>query len=69
MFYKENETTLYKISDAIFYVTYFDFLNNLLLHIYFFPDTAFSLAGFIVEKNKFYAVLQQQFVLETEPTK
>jgi hypothetical protein len=68
VFYKENETTLYKIADAIFYVTWIDYFNNLLLHNYFFPDTAYTLAGFIVEEDKLYTVVQQQFVLETEPT-
>lgn len=68
VFYKENETTLYKIAGAIFYITWIDYLNNLLLHNYFFPDTAYTLIGFMAEEDKLYAVLQQQFVLETEPT-
>jgi hypothetical protein len=68
VFYKENETTLYKIADAVFYITWIDYLNNLLLHNYFFPDTAYTLIGFMAEEDKLYAVLQQQFVLETEPT-
>jgi Serine/Threonine/Tyrosine Kinase found in polyvalent proteins len=68
MFYKENETALYKIADAIFYITWVDYLNNLLLHNYFFPDTAYTLARFMAEDDKFYVVLQQQFVLVTGPT-
>jgi Serine/Threonine/Tyrosine Kinase found in polyvalent proteins len=68
VFYIENETTLYKTADAVFYVTWIDYLNNLLLHNYFFPDTAYTLAGFLLEDEKLYAVVQQHFVLKTQPT-
>ena len=46
VFYKQNDTTLFKIADAIFYASWEDYLNNLLLHNYFFPDTAYILIGF-----------------------
>jgi len=68
IFYKENDTTLFKIADAIFYRTWEDYLNNLLLHNYFFTDTAYTLVGFLEDEDRFYAVVKQQFVLLTEKT-
>lgn len=40
----------------------------MLLHNYFFADTAYELLGFIKEDNNLYAVVQQAFVLITEET-
>jgi hypothetical protein len=68
VFFKESETILYKIADAIFYINWIDYLNNLLLHNYFFPDTAYTIYGFLEEEDKLYIVLSQQFVTETTPT-
>ncbi|MGQ0739252.1 MAG: hypothetical protein ACT4OJ_09355 [Bacteroidota bacterium] len=42
--------------------------NSLLLHNYFFPDTSYFLTGFIEEGDSFFAVVRQQFVLNTEIT-
>lgn len=41
---------------------------NLLLHNYFFPDTAYRLAGFTEEQETLYAVVEQSFVSITEAT-
>jgi len=68
VFYRENETTLFKIADAIFYVNWSDYFDNLLLHNYFFPDTAYMLLGFLEEDDKLFAVIQQPFVQETDMT-
>jgi hypothetical protein len=38
VFYKENKTTVFKIADAIFYSSWFDYFNSLLLHNYFFSS-------------------------------
>ena len=68
VFYKENDTIVYKIADAVFYENWSDYLNNLLLHNYFFPDTAYTIKGFFEEDGKLLAVVQQPFVMHTEPT-
>jgi hydrogenase maturation protein HypF len=51
-----------KLSDAIFYTSWQDFLNSLLLHNYFFPDTAYTLLGFTEQAETLFAVLHQSFV-------
>ena len=61
-----------KLNDAIYYNTWKDYFNNLLLHNYFFPDTAYELTGFIEEikgkKKILYAVVKQPFVKATSQT-
>lgn len=68
VFFLEGNSFLFKASDAIFYTSWTDYLNNLLLHNYFFPDTSYTLAGFVLEENKLFAVVKQQFVANTEVT-
>jgi len=69
IYYAENDRELSKVSDAIFYQTWTDYLNNLLLHNYFFPDTVYKLCGFIEEDETFFAFVKQLFVFNTESTK
>lgn len=57
-----------KLNDTIFYSFWEDYLNNLLLHNYFFPHLAYELLGFHEMDNKLYAVLKQPFVKATENT-
>lgn len=56
------------MNDAIYYTSWLDYFFNLLLHNFFFPDTAYKLTGFIKENNFLFAVVQQQFVELTEYT-
>ena len=51
-----------KVNDAIYYATWDEYLNSLLLHNLLFPNTAYSLIGFIKIDNGLSAVLQQPFI-------
>lgn len=51
-----------KVNDAIYYATWDEYLNSLLLHNLLFPNTAYSLIGFIEIDNGLSAVLQQPFI-------
>jgi hydrogenase maturation protein HypF len=57
-----------KLSDAIFYTSWQNFLNSLLLHNYFFPDTAYTLLGFTELNEIMFAVLNQSFVIANDYT-
>ena len=57
-----------KLNDAIYYNSWIDYLNNLLLNNYFFPDTAYHLLGFYKDNEIIYAVVEQPFVKATEKT-
>ncbi len=67
VFLKNGEHVL-KLNDGIYYNSWRDYLINLLLHNFFFPDTAYNLLGFTNEDNVLYAVVEQNFVTVTSTT-
>ena len=70
--YLKDDKHVLKLNDGIYYNSWEDYLNNLLLHNFFFPDTAYELVGFTeeVKENKLilYAVVKQPFVKATIQT-
>ncbi|MCC9016358.1 hypothetical protein [Flavobacterium lipolyticum] len=60
--YLQNKHKVIKLNDSIYYETWEDYLNNLLLHNYFFSDTAYQLIGFSEQDTILYAVVEQRFV-------
>ena len=42
----KNTRQVLKLNDSIYYASWVDYFNNLLLNNYFFPDTAYNLIGF-----------------------
>ena len=67
VYLKDTENVL-KLNDAIYYNSWKDYLYNLLLHNYFFPDTAYDLIGFTKDNTVLYAVVQQSYVSITTTT-
>ena len=63
----DNRTVL-KLNDSIYYEFWIDYLHNLLLHNYFFPNTCYQLLGFKEKEGILYAVVKQPFIRVTEPT-
>lgn len=66
--YLKDGKTVIKLNDAIFYNSWEDYLNNLLLHNFFFPDTAYELLGFYNQDDTIFAVVTQLFVKASEKT-
>jgi hypothetical protein len=66
--YIKNNKTVFKLNDAIYYESWQDYLINLLLNNYFFPDTTYILVGFCLIDDIFYALLEQPFVTANEST-
>ncbi|MDQ5930812.1 MAG: hypothetical protein QG594_2601 [Bacteroidota bacterium] len=60
--YLQNEFQVFKLNDAIYYLSWEDYFNNLLLNNYFFPDTAYQLVGFYELETVLYAVVEQPFI-------
>lgn len=60
--YITGEKYVLKLNDAIYYASWEDYFYNLLLHNYFFADTAYQLLGFHLSENIFYAVIQQPYI-------
>lgn len=67
--YIQNNTKVLKLNDGIYYKSWIDYFNNLLLNNFFFPDTAYQLIGFYKsDHNEVYAIVEQNYVEATEPT-
>ena len=64
--YLKDKKYVIKLNDSIYYSTWEDYFNNLLLNNFFFPDTAYKLVGFYKNEKAFFAVVEQVFILATE---
>jgi hypothetical protein len=52
-----------KLNDAVYYTTWLEFLNSIMLHNLIFPNTGYQLLGFHKESNVLLAVLKQPFII------
>lgn len=66
--YLKDGKNVLKLNDSIYYNSWIDYFNNLLLNNFFFPDTAYNLLGFYKHEEIIYAVVEQPFVKATEKT-
>lgn len=66
--YLKDSDHVLKLNDAIYYRCWTDYFHNLLIHNFFFPDTAYELIGFTKESGTVYAVVKQSFVTITQET-
>ena len=66
--YLKDSNHVLKLNDSIYYSCWKDYLLNLLLHNFFFEDTAYELLGFTYDKETLYAVVQQAYVTITSNT-
>lgn len=55
-----------KLNDAVYYATWLEFLNSILLHNLIFPNTAYELIGFTQENETLLAVLKQAFIISDQ---
>lgn len=67
VYLQEDKRHVIKLNDAIYYATWLEYLNSILLHNLFFPNTAYDLIGFAKEEETLLAVLIQPFVISDAP--
>lgn len=51
-----------KLNDAVYYATWLEFFNSVLLHNLIFENTKYNVIGFFKENNKLHAALKQPFI-------
>lgn len=51
-----------KSNDGIYYATWTEYFNSLVIHNLLFPNTAYSILGFIENDNNLHIVLEQPFI-------
>lgn len=66
--YLKDSNHVLKLNDSIYYVSWIDYFHSLLLHNYFFEDTAYKLIGFYNDGLHLFAVVEQPFVEITNNT-
>jgi hypothetical protein len=59
----EDGRHVIKLNDAIYYATWLEFLNSILLHNLIFPNTAYQLIGFSKEEETLIAALKQPYII------
>ncbi len=65
----KNSHKVLKLNDSIYYASWTDYLNNLLLNNFFFPDTAYRLIGFYKSDDDIlYALVEQNYIQATQAT-
>lgn len=52
-----------KFNDGVYYATWLEFLNSILLHNLIFENTAYTLLGFVKEGRALLAILEQPFII------
>jgi hypothetical protein len=60
--YLKNSDHVLKLNDGIYYGSWRDYFYNLLIHNYYFEDTAYELLGFTKENDILYAVVQHHML-------
>lgn len=62
VYFETDSKSVIKLNDGVYYATWLEFFNSLVIHNLLFPNTAYSLLGFIEVNGPFHAVLHQPFV-------
>ena len=58
----KNGKSIIKINDAVYYATWLEFFNSILLHNLIFLNTANTLVGFTKEEDILNVVMKQPFI-------
>lgn len=58
-----DSTHVVKINDAIYYATWLEYFNSLVLHNLIFKDTAYTFIGFIDLNSVLHTVVRQPFII------
>lgn len=64
--YRLDSDFVIKLNDAIFYQSWLDYFNSLLIHNYYFSSTRYECLGFKNHNNKLYAVVKQAYIQSEE---
>ena len=62
VYFDANTKSVIKLNDGIYYATWFEFFNSIVIHNLLFSNTAYIFLGFIETENSLKAVLKQPFI-------
>lgn len=58
----EDLKSVIKTNDGVYYATWLEYFNSLVIHNLLFPETAYTVLGFTLIENAFHVVLKQPFI-------
>jgi Serine/Threonine/Tyrosine Kinase found in polyvalent proteins len=67
IYFDEEGRNVIKINDAVYYATWLEFFNSVVIHNLLFPKTAYLFLGFTETNGDLQAVLQQPFITSDAP--
>ena len=62
MYLAEDRRDVINVNDGIYYATWTEYFNSLVIHNLLFPNTCYALLGFMNIDGTFCTVLQQPYV-------
>jgi hypothetical protein len=66
--YRYDNHSVIKLNSCVFYESWLDYFNSLLIHNYFFNASSYDFLGFKIINEELFAVVKQDFILATEIT-
>ena len=67
IYFAPDRRSVIKINDAIYYATWLEFFNSIVIHNLLFVDTAYTFLGFVKRDDSLLAVLSQPFIPSDAP--
>ena len=67
IYFALDRRNVIKINDGIYYATWLEFFNSIVIHNLLFVDTAYTFLGFVEKDDSLLAVLKQPFILSDAP--
>jgi hypothetical protein len=67
IYFAPDRRNVIKINDGIYYATWLEFFNSVVIHNLLFVNTAYTFLGFIEKEDALLAVLQQPFIPSDAP--
>lgn len=66
--YRHDGYSVIKLNSGIFYESWLDYFNSILIHNYFFSSTSYEFLGFRFYNDSLVAVVKQDFIVSDEVT-
>jgi hypothetical protein len=63
VYFGDDSKSVIKLNEAIYYSTWLDFFNSILIHNLLFPETHYNLLGFTENNGILLAILDQPFII------
>src|ERR1700761_7035327 len=64
--YRYDDAHVLKTNQGIFYESWLDYFNSLLIHNFFFSATEYVFLGFAMIDDELYSVVKQEFIVSDE---